>query len=151
MFIVAMIALSSILAGYASIRRLIDPQPVSHIGVVIVAGLIGFAGNELVAIFRIRVGRSIGSAALVADGVHARTDGFTSLVVVVGALGVLAGFPLADPIVGLLITVAILFVLRGAAADIYRRLMDAVEPELVGTAEASLRATPGVRDVEDLA
>jgi cation diffusion facilitator family transporter len=149
-FIVAMIALSSILAGYASIRRLIDPQPVSHIGVVIVAGLIGFAGNELVAIFRIRVGRSIGSAALVADGVHARTDGFTSLAVVVGALGVLAGFPLADPIVGLLITVAILFVLRGAAADIYRRLMDAVEPELVGTAEASLRATPGVRDVEDL-
>jgi cation diffusion facilitator family transporter len=149
-FIVAMIALSSILAGFASVRRLIDPQTVSHVGVVIAAGLIGFAGNELVAIFRIRVGRSIGSAALVADGVHARTDGFTSLAVVIGAFGVLAGFPLADPIVGLLITVAILFLLRGAAADIYRRLMDAVEPDLVTTAEASLRSTPGVRDVESL-
>lgn len=149
-FIVAMIALSSILAGYASVLRLINPHPVTHLGIVIAAGLIGFAGNELVAVFRIRVGRSIGSAALVADGLHARTDGFTSLAVVVGALGVLAGLPLADPIVGLLITVAILYVLRGAAADIYRRLMDAVEPELVTTAEASLRSTPGVRDVEDL-
>jgi cation diffusion facilitator family transporter len=149
-FIVAMITLSSVLAAYASILRLLNPHPVTHLGVVIAAGLIGFAGNELVAIFRIRVGRSIGSAALVADGLHARTDGLTSLAVVVGALGVLAGFPLADPIVGLLITVAILFVLRGAATDIYRRLMDAVEPELVRTAEASLRSTPGVRDVEDL-
>jgi cation diffusion facilitator family transporter len=149
-FIVAMIALSSILAGYASILRLVTPHPVTHLGIVIAAGLIGFAGNELVAIFRIRVGRSIGSAALVADGLHARTDGLTSLAVVVGALGVGAGLPIADPIIGLLITVAILYVLRGAAADIYRRLMDAVEPELLTTAEASLRSTPGVRDVEDL-
>jgi cation diffusion facilitator family transporter len=149
-FIVAMIALSSILAGYASILRLVTPHQVTHLGIVIAAGLIGFAGNELVAIFRIRVGRSIGSAALVADGLHARTDGLTSLAVVAGALGVGAGLPLADPIIGLLITVAILYVLRGAAADIYRRLMDAVEPELLTTAEASLRSTPGVRDVEDL-
>jgi divalent metal cation (Fe/Co/Zn/Cd) transporter len=111
--------------------------------VVIAAGLIGFAGNELVAVYRIRVGRKIGSAALVADGLHARTDGFTSLAVVVGAIGVLAGFPLADPLVGLLITVAILFVLKGAATDIYRRLMDAVDPDLVDAAEISLRATPG--------
>ena len=117
---------------------------------VIAAGLIGAAGNELVAYYRIRVGRKIGSAALVADGLHARTDGFTSLAVVVGALGVLAGFRLADPLVGLGITVAILFVLRSAATDIYRRLMDAVDPELVDAAEASLRATAGVLDVEDL-
>jgi len=149
-FIVAMIALSSVVAGYESLRRLLNPQPVTHVGVVIVAGLIGFAGNELVAVYRIRVGRQIGSAALIADGLHARTDGFTSLAVVAGALGVLAGFPLTDPVVGLLITVAILFVLRGAATDIYRRLMDAIEPELVHAAVASLRSTPGVRGVEDL-
>jgi len=149
-FIVFMIGLSSVVAGYESARRLIDPQPITNVGVVIAAGLIGAAGNELVALYRIRIGRRIGSAALIADGLHARTDGFTSLAVVVGALGVLAGFPLADPIVGLGITVAILFVLRGAARDIYRRLMDAVDPELVDAAEASLRSTPGVQDVEEL-
>ena len=149
-FIVAMIALSSIVAGYESVRRLLNPEPVNNIGVLIAAGLIGFAGNELVAVYRIRVGRRIGSAALVADGLHARTDGFTSLAVVLGALGVLAGYPLADPIIGVLITVAILIVLRGAARDIYRRLMDAVDPELVDTAEASLIAVPGVIAVEEL-
>ena len=149
-FIVAMITLSAIGAAYESVRRLLDPQLITHVGAVIVAGLIGAAGNELVAVYRIRVGRTIGSAALVADGLHARTDGFTSLAVVVGALGVLAGFPLADPIVGLLITVAILVVLRSAARDIYRRLMDAVDPELVATAEIALLATPGVVGVESL-
>ncbi|WP_226363954.1 cation diffusion facilitator family transporter [Pseudonocardia abyssalis] len=149
-FIVFMIALSAVVAGYESIRRLLDPQPITNIGILIAAGLIGFAGNELVALYRIRVGRKIGSAALVADGLHARTDGFTSLAVVAGALGVWAGFPLADPIVGLLITVAILFVLRNAARDIYRRLMDAVDPALVDTAEASLRAVHGVITVEEL-
>ena len=149
-FIVVMIALSALVAGYESIRRLVDPQPINNIGVVIAAGLIGAAGNELVALYRIRVGRKIGSAALVADGLHARTDGFTSLAVVLGALGVLAGFPLADPLVGLGITVAILFVLKGAATEIYRRLMDAVEPELVDAAETSITATPGVLGIERL-
>jgi cation diffusion facilitator family transporter len=149
-FIVAMIALSSVVAGYESVLRLIHPRTVGNIAVLVAAGVIGFAGNELVAVYRIRVGRAIGSAALVADGVHARTDGFTSLAVVVGALGVWAGFPLADPLVGLLITVAILIVLRGAARDIYRRLMDAVDPALVDLAEATLRAVPGVVGVDEL-
>jgi cation diffusion facilitator family transporter len=149
-FIVAMIGLSAILAAYESIRRLIDPQPLTYAWVVLAAGLIGFAGNEFVAEYRIRVGTKIGSSALVADGLHARTDGFTSLAVVFGAIGVMAGFPLADPIVGLLITVAILFVLRGAARDIYRRLMDAVDPDLVDAAEAALRDVPGVRGVDSV-
>ena len=149
-FIVAMIALSAVVAGYESVHRLFEPQPVDHVGAVLAAGVIGFVGNELVAVHRIRVGRRIGSAALVADGLHARTDGFTSLAVVAAALGVLAGFPLADPIVGLLITVAILVVLRGAAVDVYRRLMDAVDPRLVDTAEAAVRAVPGVLAVEEL-
>ncbi|UUW88745.1 cation diffusion facilitator family transporter [Pimelobacter simplex] len=130
-FIVAMIALSAVIAGYESIDRLINPREMSNVGVVLAAGVLGFVANEAVAVYRIRVGRKIGSAALVANGLHARTDGFTSLAVAAGAIGVMAGFPLADPIVGLLITIAILFVLKGAARDIYRRLMDAVEPEVL--------------------
>lgn len=106
--------------------------------------IIGFIGNELVALYRIRVGRRTGSAALVADGLHARTDGFTSLAVVLGAFGVWLGFPLADPIAGLLITVAILMVLRTAARDVFARLLDGVDPHLVETAEAALAAEPGV-------
>ncbi|MBB6627892.1 cation transporter [Nocardioides sp. KIGAM211] len=149
-FIVVMIAASALVAGYESVRRLLDPPPVQHGWVVVAAGLVGFAGNELVAGYRIRVGREIGSAALVADGVHARTDGFTSLAVVAGALGVLAGFPLADPVVGILIAVAILVVLRGAARDVWRRLMDAVDGELVDSAERALVDTPGVAVVEDV-
>ena len=147
-FIVTMIAASAVLAGYESVRRLADPQPLTHPLVVIVAGVIGFLGNELVAEYRIRVGRRIGSAALVADGSHARTDGFTSLAVVLGALGSLAGFEQADPVVGLGITVAILLVLRTTVRDIYRRLMDAVDPDLVVTAERTVAAVPGVLEVE---
>ena len=148
--IVVFILASAALAASEAVERLRHPADVRYLGVVAGAALVGFAGNELVAVYRIRVGRAIGSAALVADGLHARTDGFTSLAVVGGALGVLAGWEAADPVVGLLITVAILFVLRSAAKDIYRRLMDAVDPELVDAAEASLRSTPGVRAVEEV-
>ncbi len=144
--IVLTIAASSVVAAYAAIQRLIHPQPVSHLWAVAVAALAGFAGNELVARYRIRIGRKIGSAALVADGLHARTDGFTSLAVLVGAGGVALGWKQADPVVGLLITVAILAVLRQAAREVYRRLMDAVDPALLDQAEATLRATEGVLD-----
>jgi Co/Zn/Cd efflux system component len=107
LFIVAMIALSAVIAAVESIHRFFAPQPVQNLGWVMAAGLVGFAGNELVAIYRIRVGRRIGSAALVADGIHARTDGFTSLAVIAGVIGIWLGFPLADPIVGLLISAVI--------------------------------------------
>jgi cation diffusion facilitator family transporter len=146
--IVAMIALSAMVTGWQSLRRLADPVPIQSVGLVIAAGLIGFAGNEGVAVYRLRVGRRIGSAALVADGLHARSDGLTSLAVVLGGLGVALGLPLADPVVGLLITVAILFVLRSALRDIYRRLMDAVDPGLVEQAERVLSETPGVVGVD---
>ena len=102
LFIVFVVALSAIVAAWQSIDRIIHPQPIGNIGWVIAAGIIGFLGNEIVAVYRIRVGQRIGSAALVADGIHARTDGFTSLAVVAGGIGVLLGFPLADPIVGLI-------------------------------------------------
>ena len=145
--IVLVIVASAVLASYEAIRRLLHPHDVHHLGAVAAAGLLGFVGNEVVARYRIRVGREIGSAALVADGLHARTDGFTSLAVVVGAGGVALGWQQADPLVGLLITVAILFVLRDAARQVYRRLMDAVDEDLVSAVEAVLRTTPGVRDV----
>lgn len=150
LFIVAMIALSAAIAGYESIRRLIEPQPLTNLGWVLVAGIIGFAGNELVAVYRIRVGRRIGSAALVADGMHARTDGFTSLAVVLGVIGVWLGFPLADPIIGLAITAAILVLLWGTARDIGRRMLDAVDPALVDAAETALLGVQGVEDVDVL-
>lgn len=149
-FIIAMIAASAALAAWESVDRLRHPRDLESIWLVVAAGVIGFLGNELVAIYRIRVGRRIASAALVADGLHARTDGLASLAVVVGATGVALGFRLADPIVGLLITVAILFVLRGAARDIYQRLMDAVDPSLVAEAEHVLTSTPGVVEVESV-
>jgi cation diffusion facilitator family transporter len=142
--IVAIIAASSALAAYEAVSRLAHPRPVSNLIVVAVAAVIGFTGNELVARYRIRVGRKIGSAALVADGLHARTDGFTSLAVLLGVGGVALGWDRADPVVGLVITAAILAVLRQAAREIYRRLMDAVDPALVDQVEQTLRATPGV-------
>ena len=142
--IVLTIAASSALAAYEAITRLMHPHRVTDLIAVAAAALAGFAGNELAARYRIRTGRKIGSAALVADGLHARTDGFTSLAVLLGAGGVALGWDWADPVVGLLITVAILAVLRQAAREIYRRLMDAVDPALVDQAERTLRAVPGV-------
>ena len=145
--IVVVIAASSALAAYAAITRLAHPRPVTGLIAVAAAAVTGFTGNELVARYRIRVGRRIGSAALVADGLHARTDGFTSLAVLLGVGGAAIGWDWADPVVALLITVAILAVLRQAAREIYRRLMDAVDPVLVDQAEQALRATPGVLGV----
>ena len=147
MVVVLAIAVSAAAAGYAAVRRLSHPGGVSHLPAVAAAAVVGFLGNELVARYRIRVGHQIGSAALVADGLHARTDGLTSLAVLLGAGGVALGLDLADPVVGLVITLAILVVLRDAAREVYRRLMDAVDPDLVDRVEAVLRATPGVEAV----
>ncbi len=146
-FIVAVMAASSVLAAWEAVDRLIHPERITGLGWVAAAGVIGFIGNETVAVYRTRVGRRIGSAALVADGMHARTDGLTSLAVVAGAIGVALGWRDADPVVGLLITAAILMVLKNAARDIYRRLMDSVDPELVQLAEKVLAGVPGVERV----
>src|SRR5215213_2917107 len=145
--VVLIILFSAVVAGYQAIERLLHPEPIGLLWAVAVAGVIGFIGNEAVAIFRIRVGREIGSAALVADGYHARTDGLTSLAVLLGAGGVWLGYPQADPIVGLLITVAILFVLKDAVVQIWHRLMDAVDPALLERAEAAARESDGVQGV----
>ncbi|WP_438272238.1 cation diffusion facilitator family transporter [Streptomyces pseudovenezuelae] len=148
--IVLTIAASAAFAGWVAIDRLLDPRPVAHVPAVAAAALVGFVGNEWVARYRIRVGRDIGSAALVADGLHARTDGFTSLAVLVGAGGSALGWQLADPIVGLAITAAITLVLRDAAREVFRRVLDAVDPALVDRAEVALREVEGVRGVGEL-
>ncbi|MDK8172197.1 cation diffusion facilitator family transporter [Curtobacterium citreum] len=150
MFIVFVVALSAVVAGWQAIDRFITPRPIENPWLLVAAGLIGFAGNEAVAIYRIRVGRKIGSAALVADGVHARLDGFTSLSVVLGAIGVLLGFPIADPIIGLLIAVSIMVLLWGTVKSIGARLMDAIDPALLGRAEHALEHTPGVEAVRGI-
>ena len=150
LFIVLVVAASAVVAAWQSIDRLFHPQPIHNLWWVLAAGVIGFLGNEIVAVYRIRVGRKIGSAALVADGVHARTDGFTSLAVVGGAIGVMLGFPLADPIVGLVISAAILVLLWGTVRSVGRRLMDGIEPELIDKARVALETTPGVLGVPRL-
>jgi cation diffusion facilitator family transporter len=140
--VVAVIAASAAFAAFTAVERLLHPRPATDLGAVAAAALLGFVGNELVARYRIRTGRRIGSAALVADGLHARTDGFTSLAVLLGAGGTALGWRQADPLVGLLITVAVLLVLRDAARAVFARLMDAVDPALLDAAEAALAALP---------
>jgi cation diffusion facilitator family transporter len=150
LFVLLMIVGSAAIAFWESLQRLIHPTPIDHLGWVAFAGLIGFIGNEIVAQYRIRVGQRIGSAALVADGYHARTDGLTSLAVLLGAAGVWLGFPIADPLIGLLITAAILIVLRDSAIQMWRRLMDAVDPQLVEQATAAAASAEGVQGVSTL-
>ena len=149
-FVVAMIALSAAVAAYEAIQRLLHPEPISHLLAVAGAALVGFVGNEVVARYRIRVGRQIGSAALIADGLHARSDGFTSLAVLLGVAGVALGWDWADPVIGLAITVALLGVLRSAAVQVGERLMDAVDPDLVARARTAISGVEGVTSVDSL-
>jgi cation diffusion facilitator family transporter len=148
--IVVTILITALITGYESLLRLFRPQPVEYLWTVVVASVIGFLGNEAVAFFRIKVGREIGSAALVADGYHARADGLASLAVLVGATGVWVGYPLADPIVGLLITVAILYLVWPSARAAFTRMLDGVDAEILEAAEHAARHAPGVHDVTEV-
>ncbi len=148
--IVLTIAFSAILAGYESVTRLLAPRMVEYIWAVIGASVIGFLGNEAVAQFRIKVGKEIGSAALVADGYHARVDGLTSLAVILGAVGVWLGYPLADPIVGLVITAAIVRIVWQSGKSVFTRLLDGVDPDVVDEIRQAVSGTPGVEDVTEV-
>jgi cation diffusion facilitator family transporter len=148
--IVVVIVASAGLALWEAYQKLLHPTVMHQVGWVMAAAVAGFLGNEAVALMRIRTGRRVGSAALVADGDHARIDGLTSLGVLVGAVAVALGVPLADPLVGLLISVAILWISKDAAVTIWHRLMDAVDPMLVERAQSVATATPGVVGVHDL-
>jgi divalent metal cation (Fe/Co/Zn/Cd) transporter len=105
--VVLAIFVSACVALYETIQRFLDPEDLTHLWALAAAGLIGFAGNELAARVRLEAGRRLSSPALVADGNHARTDGFVSLGVVASAILVAFGFPLGDPLVGLGITLVI--------------------------------------------
>ncbi|MGB9938820.1 cation diffusion facilitator family transporter [Methanosarcina sp.] len=150
LIIVFLILFSAAVAAYESISRFFFPQPVEFLGGVIAASIVGFLGNELVAKFRIKIGTEIGSAALVADGYHARADGFTSLAVLFGALGILLGYPLADPLVGLLITIAILRIVWDAGKSVFSRMLDGVEPDIVDEIHQVVNKIEGVRDVTEV-
>lgn len=149
-FIVLSIAFSAGYIFYESIQKLIDPDPLAHLGWVAAAGVIGFLGNEAVALLQIRKGREIGSAALVADGLHARTDGLTSLAVIVAAGGAWLGYPIVDAIIGFLIGIAILFITKDATVTMWYRLMDAIEPEHMAAATAAVQEQTGVKELRRL-
>lgn len=149
-FVVLMIFLSALIAGYVSIDRLLHPQEVTFLWAVAAAALVGCIGNEAVAQLRLRVGREIGSAALVADGYHARIDGLTSLAVLIGATGIWLGYPLADPIIGLIITVAIFGIVWDSAKTIFTRLLDGVDPAIPDEIRHSAEHVEGVREITDV-
>lgn len=148
--IVVTILFSALVAGYEAVDRLLHPRPISYPWAVVAASIIGFLGNEGVAIFRIKVGKEIGSAALVADGYHARVDGLTSLTVLVGALAAWLGYPLADPLVGLLIAAAIFGIVWRSTRAMFTRLLDGIEPEVIDAIAHAARHVSGVRDVTEV-
>jgi cation diffusion facilitator family transporter len=145
--VILTILFSAIVAGYQSFERFIYPQKIGYLWAVALASIIGFLGNEAVALFRIKVGKEIGSAALIADGYHARVDGLTSLAVLAGAIGVWLGFPLADPIVGMVITIAILWIVWESGKSVFVRLLDGVDPDVVGEIRHAVGHVNGIRDV----
>lgn len=148
--VVLTILFSAIIAGYESMDRFFHPQTVKHLWAVVVASIVGFLGNEAVAQFRIKVGQEIGSAALIADGQHARVDGLTSLGVFIGVVGIWLGYPLADPAVGLLITVAIVRIIWQSGKSIFSRLLDGVDPQVIDEIRHAVNHTPGISEVTDV-
>ena len=148
--IVIVILASAAAAGYTSVQRLVHPEPVTYLWAVAAAAIIGFVGNEAVALFRIKVGREIGSAALIADGHHARVDGLTSLAVLAGALGVWLGYSWADPAVGLVITAAILKIVWDSGKSVSIRLLDGVDPEVMDEIRHTIGHIEGVHGVTEV-
>lgn len=148
--VVVIIAFSALVTGYESVERLLHPHPLNHLGALVAAGLVGFVGNGAVSLFRIRVGQEMGSAALIADGYHARADSLVSLAVVIGALGVRLGFPFADPIIGLLITAVLFRIVWDAGKTMLVRMLDGVEPEVVETIQHAVEHVAGVLAVDQV-
>lgn len=148
--IVGVVLASALITAYESIERFYHPQPLSHLGALAAAALVGFVGNELVALFRMRVGRRINSAALIADGQHAMADGLVSLAVLLSALGVSLGYAWADPVIGLVITAVLLKIVWESGQTVFTRLLDGVEPEFLEAVDHALDHVPAVQKTETL-
>ncbi|MBK8138767.1 MAG: cation transporter [Chloroflexi bacterium] len=148
--IVLSIGISAAIVLWESLQKLLNPQPMTNLGWVALAAVVGFIGNEAVALLQIRTGRKIGSAAMIADGLHARTDGLTSLAVLGAVGGTLIGLPILDPLIGLLIGVTIVFITRNAVLQVGARLMDAIDPALLHRMEHAIEDVAGVGRIVSL-
>ncbi|MBZ0305228.1 MAG: cation diffusion facilitator family transporter [Anaerolineae bacterium] len=150
MLIVVSIAFSAAYILYESINKLINPQPLENLGWVGAAAVIGFIGNEIVAMMQIRVGRQIGSEAMVADGLHARTDGLTSLAVIIAVIGVWLGAPIVDPMIGIVIGLAIVGITWNSTKAMWYRLMDAADPEILEQIEHAVQHIAEVEQIKQI-
>ena len=150
LLIVVSIGFSAAYILWESFQKLINPQPLDNLGWVAAAALIGFVGNEIVAMMQLRVGRQIGSVAMVADGQHARIDGLTSLAVLIAVVGAWLGFPIVDPIIGIVIGIAIVGITWSAIKAVWYRLMDAVDPQFIVRAEGLITEHPEIQAVHRL-
>jgi len=148
--VVAVVLISAVITAYESIDRVYHPQPIHHLGALAVAAIIGFVGNEVVALFRMGVGREINSAALIADGKHAMADGVVSLAVLVSAIGVGLGYPWVDPLIGLVITALLLKIVWESGQTIFGRLLDGIEPEVIDAIHHAAEQGESVESVESI-
>jgi len=149
-FIVLVIIASAIAGAWESIQKLTSGSVPTQLYLSMAAGLVGVAGNEILAQYKISVGKRINSVPLVADGQHSRIDGLTSLAAFVGLIGVAFGLRVADPIAGLVITVVILTVVWSTSRSVLQRLLDAVDPRIVPSIIKTASEVPGVEDVTDV-
>ncbi|MGD1930596.1 MAG: cation diffusion facilitator family transporter [Leptolyngbyaceae cyanobacterium] len=148
--VVGVVLLSALVTAYESIERFYHPQPIDHLGALAIAALIGFVGNELVALFRMKVGQEINSAALIADGKHAMADGWVSLAVLVSAVGVAWGYTWADPVIGLVITALLLRIVWESGQTIFTRLLDGVEPAIIDALHHAVEHTADIEAVASI-
>ena len=148
--IVFMMLISGLMVAYESLSRLFEPQEIHYLSAVAVASLVGFAGNELVARLRLRIGKEISSAALIADGYHARTDALSSLGVFLGAGAMWLGYPQADPIVGLAITFVIFKIVWTSGKSLFSRLLDGVDPVVIDEVTHSAQHVAEVLEVTEV-
>jgi cation diffusion facilitator family transporter len=149
-FIVLVIIASATASAVESVQKLISGNTPTQIYLSMAAALVGVAGNELLAQYKISVGKRINSVPLIADGQHSRIDGLTSLAAFVGLVGVKLGFPKADPIAGIVITIVIVTVVFSTSRSVLQRLLDAVDPHIVPTIITTALAVPGVEQVTDI-
>src|SRR5690606_9251512 len=148
--IVVSIGFSAAYIFWESIQKLLNPQALTNLPWLAAAAVIGFLGNELVAWMQIRVGKQIGSDAMIADGQHARVDGLTSLAVLIAVFGTVISLPILDPIIGIVIGIAIVGITWNAIKTVWYRLMDAVDPAIITRLEHFASAVEGVEQIANL-